>query len=106
MAPLEGPPPLLVELGEDDSGPVVRLSGELDITNVDSLRSTIEPLLDPSPACLTFDLSALTFMDSSGIALFLGSAVKVGTVKLKNPTDVIRLIIMATGLSGILRMDP
>jgi anti-anti-sigma factor len=59
-------------VSHDASGvPVIKLSGEIDMSNVDALRGTIDPVVEHGPERVDFDLSALEFMDSSGIALLL-----------------------------------
>jgi len=85
---------------------VLRITGELDLSNVEELRAKIELIVDQAPERLVFDLSALSFMDSSGIALLLTVAERVGTVELHNPTAIIRRVIEVTGLSHILRVTP
>jgi anti-sigma B factor antagonist len=85
----------------DASGaPVIRLAGELDISNVASIESQLESIISSSPR-VSFDLSALTFMDSSGIAMFLRAAERTGTVALRRPSDTIRRVIRATGLTEV-----
>lgn len=106
MADLESEASLRIELARDAAGPLVKLSGELDLANVAMARDAVEPLLDERPEHLTFDLSALRFMDSSGIALLVQAAAKAGTVTLAHPSDVVRQVVQATGLAGILHMEP
>ena len=55
---------------------------------------------------MDFDLSALEFMDSSGIALLLRVAAKTQTVRLLQPSPLVRRLIEATGLSDVLQIDP
>ena len=50
----------------EDGTPVVSLSGELDLTNAEQVRSVIEDTLAGEPARLVFDMSGVEFMDSSG----------------------------------------
>ncbi|MGO9872519.1 MAG: STAS domain-containing protein [Acidimicrobiia bacterium] len=85
---------------------VIKLSGEIDMSNVDSLRAAIEPVLDRAPSRVDFDLSELDFMDSSGIALLLRVAAKSETVHLRGPSALVRRMIEATGLSDVLLIEP
>ena len=82
----------------------ITLGGELDISNVDALRTSLQPLLEQGPDIIVFDLRELRFMDSSGIAVLLEVAQRVPTVEIREPTPVIKRIIEATGLSEILRV--
>ena len=84
--------------------PVIKLSGEIDMSNVDSLRGAIDPVVEVGPARVDFDLSALEFMDSSGIALLLRVAAKTQTVRLLQPSPLVRRLVEATGLSDVLQI--
>ena len=52
---------------------IIRLSGELDHRQASHICSEIDALIsDALPKRLVFDLTGLSFMDSSGIGLILG----------------------------------
>ena len=95
-----------VEESVDDSGvALVRISGEVDISNVATIEARLVAItsrLDSAPAV---DLSQLTFMDSSGIAMLLRVAERIGPLTIKDPSQIARQIITATGLGEVLRMD-
>jgi anti-anti-sigma factor len=98
---------LAIDLTSDATGaPTIKLSGELDISNADSFRETIEQVIEAKPDHLAFELGELTFMDSSGIAVMVHAANNVGSVELLHPTTIIRRVIEATGLTDVLRIDP
>jgi anti-anti-sigma factor len=92
------------EVVEEGGVPVVKLTGELDLSTVDSVRSAIAPVLEAEPNRIDFDLSALEFMDSSGIALMLSVSNSVPEVNLRHPTDIIRQVIEITGLTEALHI--
>ena len=95
-----------VDITFDEAGvPTIKLSGEIDMSNVDSLRRLIEPVVARAPERVIFDLAALTFMDSSGIALLLQVSAKTATVRLRDPSPLVRRMIDATGLSDVLVVD-
>jgi len=85
---------------------VIKLSGEIDMSNVDSLRSVIEPVLVENRDRVDFDLGELRFMDSSGIALLLRVAAKTGSVHLRRPSALVRRMVEATGLTDVLLIEP
>jgi anti-sigma B factor antagonist len=96
-----------VERAHDPSGrSVVRLVGEIDISNAGSLGAILDELVGDESHSLVVDLAALEFVDSSGIAMLLRVAARVGTVEIRNPSNVVRRIIECTGLTDILRIEP
>ena len=94
------------EVTADATGvPIIKLTGEIDLSNADKVRAAIDPTVSSAPERIVFDLSGLDFLDSSGIALLLYVAAKTGTVQIQNPSEIVRRIIEVTGLSEILHMD-
>ncbi len=85
---------------------VVVLTGELDMSNVSMLEEAVDSITARRPERLVFDMSALRFMDSSGIAVLVGAATSVDSVSLRNPSDVVRRIVEVTGLSELLPTEP
>ena len=94
------------EVSREDGTAVIRLSGELDMVSVESVRSVIEAALADQRERLVFEVSGLEFMDSSGIALLISMARKLKAVEVRNPTVIVRRIIELTGLTEILLMVP
>jgi anti-anti-sigma factor len=95
-----------VEQWTDPSGAaVVKLAGEIDLSNTDTVRELIEPMLASAPERLVFEVGELQFMDSSGLALMLSAAQRAGSVVLRNPTTVVRRIVETAGLTDVLRLD-
>jgi anti-anti-sigma factor len=84
---------------------VVRISGELDLSNVDQMRRVIDPIVAEAPARLIFELNELQFMDSSAITVFLQAAARAGRVELHDAGPTVRRIVEATGLTDILHLD-
>jgi len=110
MAELEESPnsaPLGVETHADEAGgAVIAVSGDLDISSVGELRGAVDQVAAARPDELTFDMSALRFMDSAGIAVLLGAAGRVPTVRLRNPNTAVRRVIELTGLTEVLKVEP
>jgi anti-anti-sigma factor len=97
---------LTIEQSRDDAGnPLLTLTGELDISSAESLRTSVERIVDTGPSRLDFDLTGLTFMDSSGIAVMVYAANKVGAVHLHHASPIVRRVVEATGLSEVLQLD-
>lgn len=95
----------IAALDEGSGGPVIRITGELDISNIAEIEAQLISLIDGSPPPPTIDLSALSFMDSSGIAMLLRAADKIGPLTIRDPSTIARQIIVTTGLGEILRLD-
>ena len=85
---------------------VIKLGGDVDLSNVEMLRAAIDAAVSNVPERVVFDLSTLDFMDSSGIALLLQTAAAATSVRVLQPSPIVRRVIEATGLSDILRVEP
>ena len=102
----EGGADVVVETRTDQTGAtIVSLSGELDSSNAGALDESLAPLAHERSAELIFDLRALRFMDSAGIAVLLGVAAKVAGVRLRDPSSAVRRVIELTGLTDVLRIE-
>jgi len=88
-------------VGDEGGVPVVRLTGEIDISNAEQLGDALEAIVGPDARRLVVDLDGLEFMDSAGIAMLLRTASRMDSVELRNPSEVMRRIIECTGLTGI-----
>jgi anti-sigma B factor antagonist len=82
---------------------VVRVSGELDIATVAQLCGAIDEAFQARPAELWIDLSALTFIDSSGLNTLLQTCdrLRPGTAIICPPGNVRRVFEIA-GMVAIL----
>jgi anti-anti-sigma factor len=90
----------------DGSGhTVVWLHGEIDLGNTDKLEQVIMARLQPSDT-VVFDLSAVDFMDTSGIALLLGIVNTVSAAEIRAPSKQVRRVLEVSGLTDILRVTP
>ena len=91
---------------EEDGALVLRLSGDLDVTNAEQIRSAIDAMVSSETERLIFDLEGLQFMDSSGIAMLVSVARKVREVELRNPSAIVRRLFELTGLANAFRVTP
>src|SRR6478609_6369589 len=108
MAELESerPAEAVIETRSDAGVPVVAVSGEIDMSNVGALESTVEQIAAQGPGRLIFDLRGLRFMDSAGIAVLLNAASKVETVEVHDPSPPVRRVVELTGLTRVLALSP
>jgi len=95
-----------VERSVDGSGRlVVTISGEVDMSNVQSVEAKLRAVLGEPHDLVVIDLSALSFIDSSGIAAMLRIAERVDRLEIRNPSSTVQRIIEATGLTDVLRLE-
>lgn len=105
MADLEKAP-LEYSIDHGEGDPVVRIVGELDGSNVDDLREFVEHEVPDGSGKLSFDMSGVRFMDTSGIALLITTDKSVGSLRIVNPSPQVRRVIEVTGLTHVLVMEP
>lgn len=96
----------VVEEVGDPAVLTVCLAGDIDLATVASARPVFAEALARHPHRLVVDLGDVTFMDSTGIALLLETAQEVAQLEVRNPSDILRNVIDAMGLAGVLRMTP
>ena len=88
---------------------VLRLRGDLDASTEDRLRSAIGGVLNHSPEFLVVDLSALGFMDCSGLAVLVWSQQRLAEQErqliLTGAQPVVQRLIHLTGLDTYLHVD-
>jgi anti-anti-sigma factor len=95
-----------VDCAADSDPRVVRIRGEVDMSNVVTVETDLTGALSGHPTRVVFDLSELQFIDSSGIAVLLRAAEKTDSLRLRNPSSIVQRIIEATGLTEALPTEP
>jgi anti-anti-sigma factor len=96
----------------DHSGDVVvaRLDGEIDSSNASELRLALAARLPSAASMLVLDLSGVTYLDSSGIALLFelgrGLAARRQTIRLIVPeTAPVRRVLKLWAVDSIAPID-
>ena len=84
---------------------VVALRGDLDMSTAEDMAAMLAADV-PSGVDLVMDLSAIDFMDSSGIALLINTSRRTQSMKIEDPSPSVRLVIEATGLTEVLGVRP
>ncbi|MGZ6927117.1 MAG: STAS domain-containing protein [Acidimicrobiia bacterium] len=67
---------------------VARLSGEVDLSNVDDVGATLLEAVRPELDCLVVDLSETTYLDSTGVRLLFDLAMRLQTRR-----QVLRIVV-------------
>lgn len=88
----------------------VRVRGEIDHHTASAIRKGIDAtLFEKRPKKLLFDLSAVSFMDSSGLGLIMGrfSVMKElgGEMVVWNPSAETRSILNLAGMERLVRIE-
>jgi len=82
------------------------LVGEIDISNAHYFRKQLETALAEVKQNITIDLAELNYIDSTGLGVIIGvygSVKKDGfTVKVLNPKDNVKKLLVISGLDKIL----
>jgi anti-anti-sigma factor len=96
------------EIRSDAEG-VLWLFGELDLAQVDAFRDSASANVDGQRE-VVLEMSALTFLDSSGIRAILqfGAQVPHRAVVIRNPPDNVRRVLAIAGIderTGV-RIEP
>ena len=89
---------------------MVRVRGEIDHHTAARVRNGIDSaLFEKRPRRLVLDMSAVSFMDSSGLGLIMGRLSVVrelgGSLTVRNPSDAISRIIHLAGMDKILDIE-
>ena len=98
-------PQTTIEPSTDGGSTLVRISGELDLATVPVVERELDAIAHEPPARVVFDLSAVSFMDSSGIAMLLRVAERAESVTVRNASVPVQTVIRATGLEAVLGTD-
>jgi anti-sigma B factor antagonist len=89
---------------------ILALAGELDVTNADEAEEAVRVAWQGSPSFLVFDLSRLTFMDSTGVRVLIRArrraAERQGIVALTGLTPSVSRIVELTGLNQAFAIHP
>ncbi|MDD4908044.1 MAG: STAS domain-containing protein [Candidatus Omnitrophica bacterium] len=85
---------------------LIKIIGELDITNADAVRRAIEQCMDGGFSKLLFDLSELKFIDSSGNLSLINAHVRArrqgGDVKLCRVNQNVKELFNVIGVAKLI----
>jgi anti-anti-sigma factor len=91
-----------------DAG-VIRISGDVDYLSAPELQAVADKLLDDGARSLVFDCSAVDFVDSGGLRVFVEAHQRAdewgGTVTVRRPRPLVVRVMQITALDSILQID-
>ena len=89
---------------------IFALSGRLDAAAAPQLRSQLKGPLGQDHCRILFNLEAVEFIDSSGLAVFVNALQRArsqgGDVAVSSPSDAVRSILELTRLHRIMQVFP
>ncbi len=96
-----------VEIMHEENGLRAKITGEIDHHAAAEIRIAVDGELERcTPKKLTFDMSGVTFMDSSGVGLVLGRARTIkrwgGRVYICDPSPRAEKILILSGLAPLI----
>jgi anti-sigma B factor antagonist len=94
-------PPFEVRVDEDGGTVTLSFSGELDLATAATTQEDLERALRDGAAQVVVDLTDLTFIDSTGIALFVLAKREYGDGRLRflpSKSSAVRRVLAITGL--------
>jgi anti-sigma B factor antagonist len=97
------------EARSGDSGPVVRITGEVDIQTAPLLEERLQRVLDEGFSSLVVDLGEVSFLDSTGLSALIACLKRCeaggGTVHLVSAQPNVRRVFEVTGLTAVFHME-
>ena len=90
--------------------PRVTLEGEIDVATSSELRTALAGLLDAGATSIIVDLTEVTFIDSSGLGVFVSTFKQLrsrdgGMLRLVGPTGNVRKVLEITGLDAVFAIE-
>lgn len=100
-----------VELDGDVGWPIARLTGAVDLSNVETLSERLEAAVSNRAQGLVLDLSGVTYLDSTGVRLVYRLARRLGDrqqrLRLVVPeTSRIRRVLTLAGVHSVCQVAP
>lgn len=98
------------EIRSAGNAALVVLAGELDVSTVGQLYSELAELTRAGVSHVTLDLSALDFLDSTGVSVIIAEHKRVqamdGGLTILTPSRSVRRVFEITGLVDYLNIHP
>jgi stage II sporulation protein AA (anti-sigma F factor antagonist) len=85
-----------IAVSSDSESPLIQVEGEIDLSNAHVLREAIEQASDSHPDRLVIDMSAVTFMDSTGLNVLCRAGTRVN-ILVRSPSPRVRRLLNITG---------
>lgn len=94
---------------EESESWIVELSGELDVSCADKLKSLVNDNIEEKFSNIVLDMKNLSYIDSTGIGIIVGIMKRLREdgkdISLLNAKDNVKKIFKITGLDQIINME-
>lgn len=98
-----------IDVQEQTQQTTITLTGEIDAYTAPKLRETAFPYTEQDGTSLIIDLSGVTYMDSTGLGVFVGLFKSLnannGTMQLVGLSDRLKRLFDITGLADIMNIN-
>ena len=85
---------------------VIRMEGSCDLATAPRLRQTLQPFVPPEVNEVVLDVSALEFIDSTGLGVVLGAMRRLreggGTLRIAGANGIVRRVLEITDLDKVI----
>ena len=99
------PDDLTVDVSADGDVALLRIAGEIDTSTVDMISDAAQKAVQAGADTLILDMSAVTFMDSSGIGAIIALQANA-MVRMRKPSQIVERLIATTGLTEVFEVEP
>lgn len=86
----------------------IKVTGEIDISNADSLRNAIDLALEQPTEAVELDFAQVSYIDSTGIGVLVGAATRSAEAgvafAVANPQPNVRRVLGLLGVEGQLNI--
>ncbi|NLK86186.1 MAG: STAS domain-containing protein [Clostridiaceae bacterium] len=96
---------LVIRVENTERGPLVYVSGEIDIYTAQQFKDDLYQVVDGSESDVTIDCIGLNYIDSTGLGIFVGALKKTKlngrNIYIINMKDNIKKLFVITGLDKL-----
>jgi len=98
--------PFKIEVSGQPAAPNVVVRGEIDVATSPKLRDDLTALIERGARHITLDFDAVTFVDSSGLGVLVGTYKRLredgGSIRIVGAQPSVRKVFEITGLEAAL----
>lgn len=92
---------LVIEASSEGSTALLTLKGEMDISNAHTLHSHLTRVVGGGSTTVDIDMSAVTFMDSTGLGGLLEVRRLGAALVIRNPSAQVKRILDLVSIEGV-----